>query len=295
MIEKVLSALRSEGGNRMRAAITGNDHLKADELANEADPGFFGPSSVIWRVHGEASMLIGGLRALLLQTLHPLAMAGVADHSDYRKDPWGRLHRTGRFIGATTYGNTATAEQMVARIRTIHDHVNGHTADGRPYAATDPHLLLWVHVTEVDSFLAAYNRYGVGALTNDERDQYVAETAEIGRRLGAENVPTDQESLAAALESFRPECESGPRAREAVRFLLFPPVPVLLRGAYGLIGAGSIGRLPSWARRQLGLPFPPGLDSLAVRPAASVLTRGIGWLLAADTAAQRRKGDLRSA
>ncbi|MCP3989662.1 MAG: DUF2236 domain-containing protein, partial [Actinomycetia bacterium] len=129
------------------------------DLATHDDPGLFGPGSVAWRVHAESSMLIGGLRALLLQTLHPLALAGVADHSVYRQDPWGRLHRTARFIGATTYGNTATAEQIITRIRAIHAQVTGVAPDGTPYEANDPHLLLWVHITEIDSFLRAYDRY----------------------------------------------------------------------------------------------------------------------------------------
>ena len=272
----------------MRQAIAGNERLAIEDLATVDDPGLFGPGSVVWRVHGESSMLIGGLRALLLQTLHPLAMAGVADHSAYREDPWGRLHRTGRFIGATTYGSTETAEAMIARVRAVHDRVTGVAPDGRPYRANDPRLLLWVHVTEVDSFLRAYDRYAPGRLTDAERDRYVAEMADVARRLGAEEgpgadpVPVDRASLAATLASFRPECRVTDEARAAAQFLLAPPVPLLLRGAYGLIGAGAIGLLPGWARRELRLPLPPGVDPLAIRPAATVLTRTIGWLLSAD-------------
>lgn len=287
MIGEVVSSIRNQGGSRVRAAIAGDERMSPAELATHDDPGLFGPGSVAWRVHGESSMLIGGLRALLLQTLHPPTMAGVADHSAYRQDPWGRLHRTGRFIGATTFGSTATAEQTLVRVRAIHSRVTGVAPDGRPYEANDPHLLLWVHVTEVDSFLEAYDRYAPGRLTEAERDQYVAEMAEIGRRLGAEDVPTDVASLEACLEAFRPECELGPQAREAVRFLLMPPVPFLLRGAYGLIAAASVGLLPGWARWQLRLPMPPGLDPLAIRPAATLLTRSIGWLMNDDEANRR--------
>ncbi len=268
MIGEVVSNLRNQGGARMRTAIVGEERMGTAELATHHDPGLFGPSSIAWRVHSESSMLVGGLRALLLQTLHPLAIAGVTDHSVFRQDPWGRLHRTGQFIGATTYGNTATAEQIIARVRAVHAKVTGVAADGRPYEANDPHLLLWVHITEVDSFLRAYDRYAPGRLTDAERDQYVAEMAEIGRRLGAENVPTSRLELAQCLDSFRPECEPGAQTREAVRFLLLPPVPFLLRGPYGLIGAASVGLLPTWARRQLRLPLPPGLDPVAIRPAA---------------------------
>jgi uncharacterized protein (DUF2236 family) len=279
MIGEVVSALRARGGEQMRRAIAGSQRMTPAELASDDDLGLYGPASVAWRVHGESSMLIGGLRALLLQTLHPLAMAGVADHSAYRDDPWGRLHRTGRFIGATTYGNTVTAEAAIARVRAVHERVTGVAPDGRPYRANDPHLLAWVHVTEVDSFLRAYDVYAPGNLTDTERDRYVAEMGEVGRRLGADPVPTDRRSLAEVLASFRPECRATGQARSAVRFLLFPPVPFALRGAYGLIGAGAVGLLPGWARLQLGLPLLPGVDPLAIRPAATALTRAIGWLM----------------
>ncbi len=279
--------LRRQGGSRMRTAIVGDQRLTPEQLATWDDPGLFGPQSVAWRVHGESSMLIGGLRALLLQTLHPLAMAGVADHSDYRHDPWGRLHRTGRFIGATTFGNTALAEQTIATVNAIHTRVTGQAPDGRAYSATDPHLLAWVHVTEVDSFLAAYDRYGSGRLTDAERNQYVAEMTETGRRLGADPLPADCLQLDETLTLFRAECRFDRQAKQAVRFLLTPPVPLVLRGAYGLIGAAAIGLLPPWARWQLRLPLPPGLDPLAIRPAATALTRGLGWLMSAPATLDR--------
>lgn len=294
MIDEVVAVLRHEGATRLRTAIAGNRPLTEAELATYDDPGLYGPGSVGWRVHGQMSMLIGGLRALLLQTLHPLAMAGVSDHSDFRDDPWGRLHRTGRFIGATTYGNLATAEHVIAMVQRIHESVQGTAPDGRPYSANDPNLLRWVHVTEVDSFLAAYDRYGVGRLTEAERDQYVAEMAEVGRRLGATEVPTNRQELASSLDSFRPELSFDAQAREAVRFLLVPPVPLKWRGPYGIIGAGAIGLLPAWARWQLRLPLPPGADSLAIRPAAAVLTRGLGWVMSGQ-AAQERAERLQSA
>jgi len=279
IVDEALARVRRRGAAMLRQVIAGDERLGPADLVTADDPGFFGPASVAWRVHRDSSMLIGGLRALLFQTLHPLAMAGVADHSDYRDDPWGRLHRTGRFIGATTYGNTATAEQLIETVRAVHDRVVGVAPDGRPYAANDPHLLLWVHVTEVDSFLQAHLRYGQGKLTDAEQDRYIAEMAEVGRRLGAEGVPEDRTALASSLEAFRQECHYGRQAREAVRFLLLPPVPLALRGAYGLIGAAAIGLLPGWARSMMWLPVPPGVDPLAIRPAATVLTRTIGWLM----------------
>lgn len=279
VIGEALALVRREGGNRLRTALAGNEGLQHHELADADDHGLFGPASVAWRVHGDSAMLIGGVRSLMYQTLHPLAMAGVTDHSDYRHDPWGRLHRTGRFIGATTFGNTNTAESIIDVVRTVHDRVEGFAPDGRPYSANDPHLLLWVHATEVDSFLAGYNRYGAGKLTDAEQDRYVAEMAEVGERLGAEDLPRTTEQLAETLRMFQEECEYGDQAKEAMRFLLRPPMPVATIGAYGLISGAAIGLLPGWTREMLRLPTVPGLDPLAIRPAATVLTRTIGWLM----------------
>ena len=279
VIGAAVSLIRRQGAEALRAALAGDEQLRPEDLATPDDPGLFGPASVAWRVHGDSAMLIGGLRALMLQTLHPLAMAGVADHSDYRHDPWGRLHRTGRFIGATTYGRTGTAEQTIDMIRSVHDRVEGTAPDGRPYSANDPHLLLWVHVTEVDSFLTAYRRYGAGKLTDAEQDRYVAEMAEVGSRLGADDAPVSRRELAESLEMFRPECRLDDQARDCMRFLLLPPVPLVTLGAYGVISAAAIAMLPAWAQLMLRMPVLPGVDPLAIRPAATMLTRTIGWLM----------------
>ena len=282
MIGEVLAAVRTQGSSLLRNALAGDEGLAPEEMASLDDLGLFGPDSVVWRVHGDSAMLIGGLRSLMLQTLHPLAMAGVAEHSDYKSDPWGRLNRTGRFVGATTYGSTETAERAIRIVHNVHKRVKGIAPDGRPYEANDPHLLLWVHITEVDSFLRAYEAYGAGKLRDAEKDQYVAEMAEVARRLGSETPPESVAELEACLDGFRQECEAGSYARETIRFLLLPPVHLALRGPYGVLAAGAITLLPGWARRELRLPVLPLSDPLAVRPAATVLTRAIGWLMAAD-------------
>jgi uncharacterized protein (DUF2236 family) len=141
-----------------------------------------------WKVHSHLSTVIGGLRALFVQTMHPLAMAGVADHSDYRKDPLGRLERTAQFVAATTYGTTAEAMHAIEVVRRVHVHVRGIAPDGRPYDASDPALLSWVHNVEVDSFLSAYRRFGPGA-TDEDADRYVAEMTRVGAALGADQIP----------------------------------------------------------------------------------------------------------
>lgn len=252
--------------------------------AESADPGLFGPDSAAWRVHGDVSMFIGGLRALLLQTLHPLAMAGVAGHSDYRSDPWGRLHRTAEFVGATTYGSTESATRAIRRVRAVHERVRGVAPDGRPYSATDPHLIAWVHVTEVDSFLRAKQRYGTERLDAADADRYVAEMAVVADMLGSEPVPTSVAGVKEWLHDVRPELAAGRQARDAVRFLLLPPVPFVARGPYGVIAAAAVGLLPAWARRQLWLPSPPLADPLVVQPAAKVLLASLGWALRAEPA-----------
>src|SRR6266571_2274070 len=137
----------------------------------------FAEDRPVRRVHGDSSMFIGGIRALLLQSLHPLAMAAVAEHSDFRGDPWGRLQRTSYFLAVTTYGAADDAQAAVDRVRAIHDRVRGTAPDGTPYVASDPHLLGWVHVAEVDSFLAAHQRYGARPLDAEGRDGYVADAA----------------------------------------------------------------------------------------------------------------------
>lgn len=247
----------------------------------DGDPGLFGPESATWRVHQDSSMLIGGVRALLYQTVHPLAMAGVAQHSSYRSDPMGRLRRTSTFVGLTTFGTTAEAQRAIRTVRKVHDRVQGTAPDGREYRANDPHLLAWVHHTEVDSFLRAYQRYGPERLNDGDADRYVAEMAELARRLGATGVATSVGELRTWMHDIRPELSGGASARDAARFLLFPPLAPMLRGAYAILAASAVGLLPSHVRRMLWIPNLPVTNALAVRPAATVLTKALAWVMSA--------------
>ena len=176
-------------------------------------PRWFGPDRPVWRVHADASVFVGALRALLLQSLHPLAMAGVADHSDFRHDPWGRLQRTARFLTATTYGTATQAEEACATVRRVHRRVHGVAPDGRPYDANDPHLLTWVHIAEVDSFLAAYQRFGAEALAPAEADGYVEDMARVATALGVPDPPRSVAELRACLASYGPELAGTPAAQ----------------------------------------------------------------------------------
>jgi uncharacterized protein (DUF2236 family) len=282
----VVEPLRGWMGGRIRLLLAGEPSPPAGFDRPPGDAGLFGPGSATWQVHGNLAMLVGGLRSLLLQTLHPLAMAGVAQHSDYRRDPWGRLHRTAHFVAATTYGSTAEAERAIAQVRRIHRHVRGVSSEGVPYRADDPALLAWVHATEVDSFWRAYRRYGgsgpgaaASRVPRSDADRYVAEMAELGRRLGVTEPPTTAEELRAYLESMRPELRATPEARDAVRFLLNPPAPLATRPAYLVVAGAAVGLLPGFIRRELRLPLPLGIEPLVVRPAARTLLDLLGWAL----------------
>lgn len=237
-------------------------------------------------VHSDSAMFIGAIRALLLQSLHPLAMAAVAEHSDYRGDPWGRLQRTSHFVGVTTFGRTGEVQQAIARVRAIHQRVTGTAPDGRPYAASDPHLLTWVHIAEADSFLRAHACFGTRPLDQAERDGYVADMARIGTELGVPDPPRTEAELAERIRAYRPELATTAEAREAARFLLLrPPLPVLARAPYGVLAAAAVSLLPGWARRPLYLPRLPVTETVLVRPAGQAMVHAIHWAITAPRSA----------
>jgi uncharacterized protein (DUF2236 family) len=275
------SVLRHRLGHQLFEWVTGPEGPRRRHRIETAEgPHWFGPDRPIRRVHGDASMFVGGLRALLMQSLHPLAMAGVAAHSGYRGDPWGRLQRTGHFLAVTTFGSAADAQDMVSRIREIHTRVSGVAADGRPYSASDPHLLKWVHLVEIDSFLRAYQRYGADPLDATECDGYVRDTARVAEELGVIAPPLSLMELREQLAAYRPELAGTPEARSAARFMLLnPPVPLVFRPAYPALGAAAVGLLPVWARLPLWLPYLPVTEAVAVRAAGELLTRTIRWAM----------------
>lgn len=280
-VDAAVGEVRRQLGRGVRRIVAGDREPVRDLSAPvEGDPGLFGPDSVTWRVHADASMFIGGLRALLLQMLHPLAMAGVADHSDFRRHPDRRLARTARYVAVTTYGTTEQAEEAIEMVRRVHRSVVGTAPDGRPYAASDPHLVAWVHHAEVDSFLRAYQRYGSAPLSATDADRYVAEMAVLCERLGGEPPARSVAELRAYFRSVRPELRAGAQAHDAARWLMVPPLPLAARPAYAVIAPAAVGLLPGWARRELWLPLLPGVDPVVVRPAARVLLRTLSWAVA---------------
>ena len=241
--------------------------------------GLFGPQSITWIIHADAAMLVGGIAALLLQTLHPVAMAAVAQHSDYRTHPLGRLRRTVSFLGTTTYGTRAEAHAAIARVAGIHSQIQGETDAGVPYRADDPHLLGWVHATEIHGFLRAHQAYGLKDLSPHQYDSYVDEMATVGEALGVIDAPRTVSELEARLDSYRPELEATELSNGAVEFLadfrMRPPAGTV----YRTIFTAALLLQPPWARALH--PIDPGpVAQAAVPPAARVMIRSIGWALA---------------
>lgn len=280
-----VGAVRKQLGRSLFGLVAGPDGpANRSRIHDTPGPRWFDDDRPIRRVHADASMFVGGLRALLLQSLHPLAMAGVAQHSDYRGDPWGRLQRTSTFLAVTTFGPAADAQRAVDKVRGIHRRVSGVASDGRPYAAGDPHLLEWVHIAEVDSFLLAHQLYGAHPLDQSGRDGYVADTARVATALGVIDPPRSERELAERIEAFRPELTSTQSAREAARYLLLtPPLPVVARAPYGLLAATSVAMLPPWARLPLRLPYFPPVEATLIRLSGRVVVGGIRWALTATS------------
>jgi uncharacterized protein (DUF2236 family) len=260
---------------------------------DQGDAGLFGPGSAAWKVHADfTTMMVGGVAALLMQMLHPGALAGVWDHSDFRADMLGRLRRTAQFVSGTTYGSTVQAERLIARVRAIHDHVEGALPDGTPYSANAPALLTWVHVAEVSSFLAAYLRYRDPHFPVAQQDRYFAETAQVAERLGASDVPKTAAAVSAYFDRMRPHLRADDRTHAVARALLSqsPAHPALAPFGRVLL-QGGVELLPDWAVQLHGLDRPP---SIAVRVSVQGIGRVMRWALRDSSAkrARRRVGQI---
>ncbi|MBF8741483.1 oxygenase MpaB family protein [Pseudomonas guariconensis] len=274
-------------------SLTGLALGQLDLESPKGDPGLFGPQSVSWQVHGDfPSMLVGGISALMLQLLHPLALAGVWDHSNFRHDLLGRLRRTSQFISGTTFGSTRDAQWLIDKVRTIHLQVVGTAPDGRPYAASDPDLLTWVHVAEVSSFLAAHLRYRNPDLPRADQDAYYDEIALIAERLGAREVPRSCQQVEHYLQRMRPQLQCDARSHEVMKILLDAPAPSRMAEPVGkLMLHAGIDLLPDWGRSLLGLhqgPLQQRLIRLGIKGTAPVLR----WAMRDGSAhrARRRMG-----
>lgn len=260
---------------RMKRAMVGEiraifNDTDRGERPVQPQPGdsLFGPQSVAWRVHRDVTaMMVGGVAALLLQMLHPAVLAGVWDHSSFRKDMLGRLRRTARFIAVTTYGSADDARAAIDQVRAIHEQVSGTLPDGTPYHADDPALLAWVHVCEVTSFLAAWHRYGEPLMTGVDQDRYVAEMVRIAAPLGASPIPTTRAEVARLIAATRPSLAVTARTREVARLVLRQrPRKLALAPLQAVTFQAAVDLLPGWARRMHGLADP--------RPARPLLRAG---------------------
>lgn len=265
----------------LRAKVAGeNPSARAARVWGAEGERWFSEGDPIWRVHADASMFVGGIRSLLLQSLHPLAMAGVDEHSDYRSDPWMRVSNTSFFIAQTTFGTIENAERLVESVRAMHDQVVGIAPDGRPYAASDPHLLGWVHVAEIETFLTCYQTYSPTPLTSSEADSYVSQTAHVAELLGVVDPPLAVSDLEAAIDAYRPELELTPAARRAADFLLHdPPVAGPETLGYRLLASAAVRTLAPWARTMLDIRTAPLPDALIRRVLNKPAVSAVRWLL----------------
>ncbi len=242
---------------------------RSEQSRDATDAGLFGPESVTWRVHGDPAMLLAGFRALLLQAVHPLVMAGFDDNSFFRGDPWGRLQRTGEWVSTVTYGTTTEAERAGALLRRVHAGLapGVEPESGLSYRVDDPALLLWVHCTEVESFLSTYRRSG-GRLRRGDGDRYVEEMRESARLVGLDpsRVPAAEADIADYYTAVRPELRVTAVARRNVLWGFAPPMPRWVqlvtpaRPAWAGMVALAAAMLPPWTRRLYGLPALPTTD-----------------------------------
>jgi uncharacterized protein (DUF2236 family) len=241
-------------------------------LTPKGDKGLFGPESIAWKVHADfISMMIGGISSLILQALHPQALAGVWDHSSFREDLKGRLGRTAFFIAATTYGSVEMANKIIKKVNEIHTKITGLDEFGKPYSASDPHLLAWVHLTETLSFLEAYQNHRHPKLTKDEQDQYFKEMKFLGEMLGAHNLPDSLRGTQEAIESYLPELHYGERAQSIIQLLDDFPSNLQSRPFVKLISKAGFINLPSWAHGKLKKSVPSTLEKVLVNKSIDLI------------------------
>ncbi len=284
----IVDPIRSRVSKGFRSVVSGDPTGEPDwvqAMATGEDAGYFGPGSAAWAVHGSLATIVGGIRALLMQALHPAALAGVTRHSRYEEDALGRLAGTTRWLTVVTFGDRALADRECARVRGMHRKVVGTypTAEGeRPYSAMDPDLLRWVHVAFTDSFLAAHRVWG-GEIPGGG-DAYVREWATAGELVGVDGPPRSVAELEAQVRGFEPDLRGDEAARRMAQFVRHAPIPMAGRPGYAVLFAGAVATLPEHHRRMLGLPAIP---LAVVRPAVGALFAGLSAALGPTSPSQR--------
>jgi uncharacterized protein (DUF2236 family) len=261
--------------------------LCQNQLAVREDHGLFGPQSITWRVVGHQASIVGGLRSLIIQSLHPLAMAGVAEFSDYRSRPLLRLQRTSRYVAATTFGTTEQAHAAAAAVRRIHKRVHGvDPVTGLPYSADDAATQVWVHTVEMHSFLAAYRVFG-GSLSSEEEDRFFAENVQVASLVGTppDMVPSSLAEVRAYFASVRPSLRVSEAAGDAIRFVLQPPLSsrelLPLQVPMRALSSAALALVPRDLRRLAGVDRSPLIDAAAIA-AARPLLRALGLPVGRD-------------
>ena len=268
---------------RLRLALVGrvravfNDAQSGEQPVPPSEEALFEKDSPIRMVHADVvGMMVGGIRGLLLQMLHPHALQGVLDHSNFRADMHGRLRRTARFIATTTFGHRDAAMQAIERVNRIHAKVGGTLPDGTPYSATDPRTLAWVHVAEATSFLAAYLRHVRPGMPGHEQDEYYRQFAVIARALGADPVPIDRNEAETIFRDLRSDLTTSPEAREIADLVLNQRPEGAPPAVQAMLGGEAVALLPPFARSMLGLER-PGLSALPARAATWGMGKTLRW------------------
>jgi uncharacterized protein (DUF2236 family) len=264
-------------------SMTGASRPLDDFLHPVGDPGLFGPKSVTWQVHAHfASMMVGGLSSLLIQAMHPGALAGVWDHSNFRDDLKARLGRTAYFIAATTYGGTAMAKLVLDHVNRIHAKVAGIRPDGVHYSARDPHLLKWVHLAEILSFLNAYCQHGDPSLPLFAQNQYIFEMAQIGEALGATELPRRLDDAQRMLLSYEAELVFDDRAREVIALIEHFPARIQDQPLVRLLIRGAFQSLPDWVLEKMQRKPDPKWRQTLNQRALALISMPIDWTLASE-------------
>lgn len=303
-----LSRLRHRYRSTMLTMLSGHPEGEPEwvkRISEGDDEGYFGPDSAVWFVNGGIPVIVAGVGALLMQTLHPGAMAGVHDHSRYASDPLGRLSGTVQWVVTTTFGSTETVGKESSRVSRLHDRVNGEyqpgstPGDSRSYSAHDEDLVGWVHVIFTDAFLRAHRTWGepipAGEDGESGEDRYVREWAQAGRLMGMANPPKSVAELDQALKNFGPHLRSDDRVREALRFLTKPPLPWGTRLPYQILVAGAVSTLEPETRQLLGLRKPWWPAIMVTRMLLQLVSVVLGSESTSRQRAQERIERIRSA
>ncbi|NDY84445.1 DUF2236 domain-containing protein [Orrella sp. NBD-18] len=262
-------------GNLIRKTVwemVGESGPPVKFLTPKGDRGLFGPDSVVWIIHADfITMMIGGISSLILQALHPQALAGIWDHSSFREDLKGRLSRTAYFIAATTYGPTDMANQVIDRVNHIHSKISGSDEFGKPYSATDPHLLAWVHLTETRSFMCAYEHHRKNNMTINEKNKYFFEMKTLGERMGAINLPSTYDSTENAIKNYIPELYYGDRAKSIIHLLENFPGNMTTKPFINLISRASFMNLPDWVYPLINRARPTYFERLTLQKSIGMM------------------------